>query len=42
MRSHTRATKAEIGTRRKPSFYFSHWSFVVGRWLFGGVLNGTR
>jgi hypothetical protein len=35
MRSQKRPTD-EIGMRRKPSFYFSRWSFVVGRQRFRG------
>jgi len=31
MRSQTRPATDEIGMRRKPSFYFSRWSLVVGR-----------
>jgi len=31
MRSQARPATDEMGMRRKPSFYFSRWSFVVGR-----------
>jgi hypothetical protein len=34
MRRQTRPANDEISMRRKPSFYFSRWSFVVGRWQF--------